>query len=112
MSDLHQPPSRRSFWLSVVGVIGCFLVFAVVLYVAGIPGQVVDMTRPAAMSDEERLEKGLLTPEERKHRLTELRAKEDYTLISHQWVDKDKGIVRLPVDRAIELTVREAQAKK
>ncbi len=112
MNDVNQHPSSRSFWLSVIGVIGCFLVFAVVLYVSGIPGQVVDTTKPAAMTDEERLEKGLLTPEERKHRLTELRAKEDYTLISHQWIDKDKGIVRLPIDRAIELTVRDAQAKK
>lgn len=111
MSDLSQAPSGRSFWLSVVGIVGCFLVFAVVLYVAYIPSLADDNSMPADMTEEERLEKGLLTPEERRHRLSELVAKEEYGLVSYSWIDKEKGVVRLPIDRAVELTIRDAKAK-
>jgi hypothetical protein len=29
--------------------------------------------------------------------------KQDQTLASYDWVDKDKGIVRIPIDKAMEL---------
>jgi hypothetical protein len=35
--------------------------------------------------------------------LEEMRAEEDQILNSYGWIDRDRGIVRLPVDRAIEL---------
>ena len=63
-------------------------------------------------TEEERLEKNLLTPAERKDRLNELLIAEEHALKSYQWVDKEKGVVRLPIDRAMELVVRDAQAKK
>jgi hypothetical protein len=40
---------------------------------------------------------------------TELRSYEDeeqQRLATYDWVDKDKGIVRIPIDRAMELTVQ------
>ncbi len=112
MSDVTHTPSSRAFWLSVVGIIGCFLIFAALLHLAGVPDRAADTTIPAGMSDEDRLAAGLLTPAERTQRLSELRIKEDHALTSYQWVDKEKGIVRLPIDRAMELVVRDAQAKK
>jgi hypothetical protein len=54
---------------------------------------------------------GVLTPAERKALLTENRAKEQAAATSYGWVDQPKGVVRLPIDRAIELTVRD-HAKK
>ncbi|AOS45017.1 hypothetical protein Verru16b_02086 [Lacunisphaera limnophila] len=54
---------------------------------------------------------GVLTPAERKVRLAELRTKEQSAATTYGWVDQPKGVVRLPIDRAIELTVRD-HAKK
>ncbi len=54
---------------------------------------------------------GVLTPEERKALLAENRAKEQAAASSYAWVDQSKGVVRLPIARAIELTVRD-HAKK
>jgi hypothetical protein len=54
---------------------------------------------------------GVLTPAERKARLVELHAKEQAAATTYGWVDQSKGIVRLPLDRAIELTARDLAKK-
>lgn len=54
---------------------------------------------------------GVKTPVERKALLTDKLAKEHTDATSYAWVDQKAGTVRLPVDRAIELTVRD-HAKK
>ena len=54
---------------------------------------------------------GVRTPEERKKLLAEHRQKELAESTSYGWVDQKAGIVRLPIDKAIELTVRD-HAKK
>ena len=54
---------------------------------------------------------GVKTPVERKALLVEHRTKELEESTTYGWVDQKAGVVRLPIDRAIELTVKE-QAKK
>ena len=54
---------------------------------------------------------GVRTPAERKTLLAEHRTKEQAEAASYAWIDQKAGVVRLPIDRAIELTVRD-QAKK
>jgi hypothetical protein len=54
---------------------------------------------------------GVKTPADRKALLTEHRTKEQTDLTNYGWVDQKAGVVRIPVDRAIELTARE-HAKK
>lgn len=54
---------------------------------------------------------GVLTPAERKTLLTEARAKEQAAATTYGWVDQPKGVVRLPIDRAIELTARDLAQK-
>ncbi len=54
---------------------------------------------------------GVRTPDERKKLLAEHRTKEHADAASYAWVDQKAGVVRLPIDRAIELTVRD-NAKK
>ncbi len=54
---------------------------------------------------------GVKTPAERKDLLAEHRRKELAESTTYGWVDQKAGVVRLPVDRAIELTVRD-HAKK
>lgn len=41
--------------------------------------------------------------------LQELRKKEDAKLTGYQYLDKDKGIVRIPVERAMQLMAEEAK---
>jgi hypothetical protein len=54
---------------------------------------------------------GVRTPADRKALLTEHRQKEQADAASYGWIDQKAGIVRLPIDKAIELTVRD-HAKK
>ena len=51
------------------------------------------------------------TPEARRAYLDELRAKQAKQAASYAWVDRNKGIVQLPIERAMELVVRDVQAK-
>ena len=54
---------------------------------------------------------GVKTPAERKALLVDKLAKERTDATSYAWIDQKAGTVRLPIDRAIELTVRD-HAKK
>lgn len=54
---------------------------------------------------------GVATPAERKALLNEQRVKEQAAATSYGWVDQPKGVVRLPIDRAIELTARDLAKK-
>jgi hypothetical protein len=54
---------------------------------------------------------GVKTPAMRKELLAKHRSDEHAGATGYGWVDQKAGIVRLPIDRAIELTVRD-QAKK
>jgi hypothetical protein len=54
---------------------------------------------------------GVRSPEDRKKLLAEHRQKELTEATSYGWVDQKAGIVRLPIDQAIQLTVRD-HAKK
>jgi hypothetical protein len=46
---------------------------------------------------------------ERKRNLAELSAQNLDLLENYGWIDQNKGVVRLPIDRAIELTIKEWQ---
>lgn len=54
------------------------------------------------------------TPAARRAYLAELRDKQGAQATAYAWVDQPKGVVQLPLDRAMELTVQEinAHAKK
>ncbi len=55
---------------------------------------------------------GVRTPEDRKALLIEHQTKEIAAATTYGWVDQNAGVVRLPIDRAIELTVRDHAKKK
>ncbi len=98
MSD--AAPSKPSFGLTFVAAIGGFLIFVVILLVVYLPKQ------PAPLGD------GIKTPEQRKAALAELHANEAKVSTSYAWVDQPKGVVQLPIDRAVELTLRDIEAKQ
>ena len=54
---------------------------------------------------------GVKTPADRKALLADHRSKEQSDSTSYGWIDQKAGIVRLPIEQAMELTVSE-HAKK
>ncbi len=54
---------------------------------------------------------GVRTPADRAALLAEHRAREHLEATTYGWVDQKAGIVRLPLERALELTVKEHAPK-
>jgi hypothetical protein len=61
---------------------------------------------PLAIQQENRLPPEPRLQTNPRQDLRDLRAQEDTVLQSYGWVDKSAGIVRVPIDRAMELTVQ------
>ena len=72
-------------------------VFGALLVVAGLVWAMKHYTTPSSLTAQRSAE--------RAKNLVELRATEKHDLETYGWVDQPKGIVRLTVDRAVELTV-------
>lgn len=83
----------------VAAVLGIFIV------IYAISRQPVNAVSAAVGAPEE--EKWKFSSEGRAAKLAELRAKEKALATSYGWVDEKAGVVRLPIDRAVELTIRE-----
>lgn len=98
MSDASSASdSKGSFTATLLAAVGGFSIFLIILLVAYLPN------KAAPAGD------GVKTPAERKAALAELRGKEQTAATTYAWVDKDKGVVRLPLERAVELTIQEAK---
>jgi hypothetical protein len=91
-----QSPAPFSTWLGVVLLFALF--GAMVLAIVG----------PAPRGDT--YEK--MRAENRVKKLKEARDEDAKALSGYAWIDKNKGTVRLPVERAIELTVADLANKK
>ncbi|MBW8780394.1 MAG: hypothetical protein JF599_00690 [Verrucomicrobia bacterium] len=98
MSD--AAPSKSSLWFTFVAAIGGFAIFVVILLVAYLPRQAAPLIE------------GAKTPEQRKAALAELRAHEAKAAAGYAWIDQSKGVVQLPLDRAVELTLNDLAARK
>jgi hypothetical protein len=99
MSDRRANPTFLNQFISVAVILGCFAVFGLLLYLTYLPN------RP------EGFPVGSVPPEERATRLSELRAKEVQLALRYTWIDQEKGIVRLPIERGMELTLKELSSK-
>lgn len=99
MSD-HPSPAPKNFWVTLGAIIGGFAIFLLILFIAYLP------QKPAPLPE------GSKTPAERAVILSELRAKEKSAATTYGWVDQPAGVVRLPTERAVELTIKELNAKK
>ncbi|ATC62874.1 hypothetical protein CMV30_02235 [Nibricoccus aquaticus] len=99
MSD-HPSPAPKNFWITLGAIIGGFAIFLLILFIAYLPQQ------PAPLPE------GTKTPAERAQILAEIRAKDKAAATTYAWVDQATGVVRLPTDRAVELTIKELNAKK
>ncbi|MDX2186831.1 MAG: hypothetical protein SFV32_07865 [Opitutaceae bacterium] len=98
MSD--SASSRSNFWVTLLAVLGGFSIFLLILIVAYLP------QKPGPLPE------GARTPTQRAELLTELRGKEKTAATTYGWVDQGAGVVRLPIDRAVELTLADINSKK
>lgn len=103
-------PSHGSVWLSVAGVLGCFLIFGFVLLVAYMPARKSAPTVDLSSIEEDQRWK--FDADLRKKRLTELQAKNLEAATTYAWIDKSADSVRLPIERAMQLVVQENAPKK
>lgn len=102
MASAAAETARPSFFgpgRLVVAVIGTLLGICVIVVVLGLmlwTGGVTPISPPSA-----------LTPGgvPRDEALTQLRAEFDKKLTTYGWVDREKGIVRIPIDQAMEKLV-------
>lgn len=95
-----SPPSTSALWVNAAAIIGGFAIFVLILVVAYLP------QKP------EPLPEGMLTSAQRSERLTEMRAKEHAAATTYGWADQSNGVVRLPIERAMELTLNDLRAAR
>ncbi|HEY4271644.1 MAG TPA: hypothetical protein VGM65_06540 [Candidatus Udaeobacter sp.] len=94
--SIPYSPTPFSTWL---GIVCLFAVFGlIVLAVIGPSPRGSDYERTRA--------------QKRMERLKALREDNQKELTSYAWVDKSKGIARIPIDRAMEVTTAELAKKK
>jgi hypothetical protein len=103
MSD----PTPKALWPTVLAVIGVFALFLIIMKVAQTPVQPLSSTAGVAAEEQWRF-----SDEGRQSRLVELRGREASALNNYGWVDQPAGVVRLPLERAMELTIAEANANR
>jgi hypothetical protein len=92
--------------LIAAAVIIHLLIWVLFRYFEGREAQRVEPQFPLAAAEE-----GRLPPEPRlqinpREDLRELRATEDEALTTYGWVDRNAGIVRIPIEEAMRLTVQ------
>jgi len=95
-----QTPERAPIpfgaWLGIVLLFLFFGIFVLVLVAATPHGNTYEAKRAGA----------------REKKLNDTRNAATQELTSYAWVDKGKGIARIPIDRAMQLTLRDLASKK
>lgn len=100
MSNHNQQtpePGCGHIILSLIGVFILFGLFSAIICIAYAPTR-KDVDEEAAKA--------------RKDYRLELEAKQHAEATSYGWVNQQNGVVRIPIERAMELTVRELSAKQ
>lgn len=105
MSDASSSPKGQT--ALVIAIIGVFAIFLVILLIVRNPPTSLDLAEN--VPDEEQWK---LTAEGRKARLAEVRGREQSAATSYSWVNKDQGVVLLPIEQAMKLTIDEINARK
>ncbi|MBI5869272.1 MAG: hypothetical protein HZB43_13460 [candidate division Zixibacteria bacterium] len=93
MSNQSDPDALRTVYVGAISVL-ITLVLIVALQAAYYQAQESEISRKAVASEE----------------LTALRAEQLELLEGYRWIDRSKGTVTIPIDRAMELVVRDLAA--
>jgi len=90
-----QTDDPRSSSTVLVGLVGTILLFVVVVWL-----QVI-------FNEELQAERNTKQVAPRVVSLDDFKAQQQATLHSYGWVDQENGVTHIPIERAMELTVRE-----
>ncbi|MBV9183963.1 MAG: hypothetical protein JO356_21885 [Acidobacteria bacterium] len=91
-----QSPAPFSTWLGVLLLMVLFWVIAVAIIGPAPRGDTYEQQRA----------------QNREKKLKDLREEDAKALTGYAWIDKNKGTVRIPIERAMQLTVTELAAKR
>lgn len=94
MSDESTHPSQVPL-LPLLAIVGLFFLFFFLVFVFYV------RERPPTVAS------GSMLPEERIGLLRDLQEAEKEQMTTYGWVDRDGEVVRLPIERAMELTIQE-----
>jgi hypothetical protein len=112
MTDPHAQPSRP---VSLITIFAIFALFAVVFVVVRRyyhPSTVAPFNAQAENFTKDETLKWKATRETRRDMLNDLRAAQAKQASTYAWVDKNAGVVQLPIERAMELTAQQYAKKK
>ena|SRR5688572_16415198 len=84
-----EPHARTPLWIYAIGVLGSFLIMAVLVWVMYYFTRPADLTRTRG--------------EERRRNLSEVNAAARDQSETYAWIDEGKGLVRLPIHHAVQL---------
>jgi len=98
---MSDQSSRSAPLVTILAVLAGFALFLLVVWFAYLPRSTGPFTGD-----------GIRTAEQRKANLAELHKKQASQAASYAWVDQKAGIVQLPLDVAVELTLQKYAAKK
>jgi hypothetical protein len=104
MSDV---PVLKPVWPTALAVVGVFAIFLLFWVVVRQPSPVFDQI--ASIPPEEQWR---FSDEGHKARLVEVQGRVRSEINTYKWIDQNAGVVQLPLDRAIELTVNELSAAR
>ena len=95
-------------WVSIAAVFAGFALFLLLVYLARQPEEPVQVEL-AKIPEEDRWK---FTNDGRVQRLADLRAHEQKQATTYAWIDRPSGVVQLPLERAMALTVQEINAAR
>lgn len=106
MSDVTTSHRRVSFPL-VIATIGIFAMFLFIVLVARTPS-----TPLSAVADVPAEEQWKMSSEGRQQRLVEVRGSARSAANEYAWLDREAGVVRLPINEAVRLTIEEINGQR
>jgi hypothetical protein len=99
MSDLVEKDNIDAQSVAIVGVFGAVIAFVLIVGV-----QVLYYRMERTDEYKKVVEPGSIG-------LKEMVAEQETSLNGYKWVDRDKDVVTIPIDRAMELTVHDLQGR-
>lgn len=97
----------KSIWPTAAAVIGVFVIFLLIMTIARRPALPLDQI-PSAPEEEQ----WKFSNQGRADRLAELKGKEQTQATTYKWLDQEAGVVQVPIERAMELTIAELSAQR
>jgi hypothetical protein len=92
--------------LTIVAAVVHLLIYVLFGYFSNREGVQKRATYPLAVAQQDRVPPEPRLQTNPRQDLADLRAKEDEALTSYGWVDRNAGVVRIPIDQAMTLTLQ------